>query len=50
MWSQAAEQEGGTAGHAIMLFICGTWKKLIERVNVGGVSIRSGNGAPSRKG
>ena len=31
-------------------FLCHTWKKHYERPNVGGVSIRSRNGAPSRKG
>ena len=30
-------------------FLCSTWKKGNERPNVGGVSIRSRNGAPSRK-
>ena len=31
-------------------FLCSIWKKRNERPNVGGVSIRSSNGAPSRKG
>ena len=31
-------------------FLCNTWKKCNEGQNVGGVSIRSRNGAPSRKG
>ena len=31
-------------------FLCHTWKKCNERPNVGVVSIRSRNGAPSRKG
>ena len=31
-------------------FLCNTWKKRNERRNVGGASIRSRNGAPSRKG
>ena len=31
-------------------FLCGMWKKRNERPNVGGVSIRSRNGAQSRKG
>ena len=31
-------------------FLCNIWKKGNERPNVGGVSIRSRNGAPSRKG
>ena len=29
-------------------FLCSIWKKHNERPNVGGVSIRSRNGAPSR--
>ena len=31
-------------------FLCNIWKKRNERPNVGGVSSRSRNGAPSRKG
>ena len=31
-------------------FLCNIWKKRNERPNVGRVSIRSRNGAPSRKG
>ena len=31
-------------------FLCNIWKKRDERANVGGVSIRSRNGTPSRKG
>ena len=30
-------------------FLGDTWKKLTERPNLGGVSIRSRSGAPSRK-
>ena len=30
--------------------LCHTWEKRDERPNVGGVSIRSRNGAPSQKG
>ena len=30
-------------------FPCAIWKKRNERPNVGGVSVRSRNGAPSRK-
>ena len=30
-------------------FLCSVWKKRSERPNVRGVSIRSRNGAPSRK-
>ena len=29
--------------------LCSTWKKRYERPNIGGVSTRSRNGAPSRK-
>lgn len=29
---------------------CDLWKKRTERPNVGGISARSGNGAPARKG
>ena len=31
-------------------FLCSVWRKRNERRNVGGVSVRSRNGAPSRKG
>ena len=31
-------------------FFCDAWKKRIERRNVGGVSMRSRNGVPSRTG
>ena len=31
-------------------FLCSIWKKHNARSNVGGVSIRSWNGAPCRKG
>ena len=31
-------------------FLCNIWKKRDEGPNVGGVSIRSRNGAPSQKG
>ena len=30
--------------------LCAMWKKRTERRNVGGVSARSRNGAPSQKG
>ena len=46
-WSQAAKQEGDTISET---FPCNTWKQRNERPNVGGVSIRSRNDAPSRKG
>ena len=32
------------------IYLCNIWKKRNERPNVGGVSIKSRNGAPSRKG
>ena len=31
-------------------FLCNIWKRRSEGPNVGGVSVRSRNGAPSRKG
>ena len=31
-------------------FLCNIWKKRNESPNVGGVSTKSRNGAPSRKG
>ena len=31
-------------------FLCSVWRKRNERRNVGGVSVRIRNGAPSRKG
>ena len=46
-WLETAEQDGDSIGKQ---FPCNTWKKRNERPNVGGVSIRSKNGAPSRKG
>ena len=39
-WPQTAKQDGDR-------FLCNIWKKRNERPNVGGVSIRSRNGAPS---
>ena len=44
---QKAKQDGGRMS---ILFFCNIWKKRNERPNVGGVSIRNRNGAPSRKG
>ena len=44
---------GGETGRGYRIskqFLCSIWKKRNERPNVGGVSIRSRNGAPSRKG
>ena len=46
-WPQAAKQEGDKID---VKFLCSIWKRGNERPNVGGVSIRSRNGAPSRKG
>ena len=42
-----AKQDGGRISKQ---FLCNIWKKRDERTNVGGVSIRNRNGAPSRKG
>ena len=46
-WLQTAKQEGDRISKP---FLCKIWKKRKERPNVGGVSIKSRNGAPSRKG
>ena len=46
-WPQTAKQEGNKISKK---FLCNVWKKGNERPNVGGVSIRCTNGAPSRKG
>ena len=46
-WPQTAKQDGGMISKQ---FLCSIRKKRNERPNVGGVSIRSGNGVPSRKG
>ena len=47
-WPQKAKQQGDKISKT---YICNIWgNKLNERPHVGGVSIRSGNGAPSRKG
>ena len=46
-WPQTAQQNGGSTSKQ---FVCSMWKKRNERPNVGGVSTRSRNGAPSRKG
>ena len=45
-WPHKAKQQGDTV---IKIFLCNIWKKRNERPNVGVVSIRSTNGAPSRK-
>ena len=46
-WPQTAKQEGDRISKQ---FLCNRWKRRNERPNVGGVSIRGRNGAPSRKG
>ena len=46
LWPQTAKQDGDRINKQ---FLCSTWKKRNERPNVGGVSIRSRNGALSRK-
>ena len=46
-WPQTAKQEGDRISKQ---FLCNIRKKRNERPNVGGVSVRSRNGAPSRKG
>ena len=46
-WLQTAKQDGDGIRKQLL---CNIWKKRNERPNVGGVSIRSRNGAPSRKG
>ena len=46
-WPQTAKRDGDRISKQ---FLRSIWKKLDERRNVGSVSIRSRNGAPSRKG
>ena len=46
-WAQTAIWEGDKTSRK---FLCNIWKKPNERPNVGGVSIKSRNVAPSRKG
>ena len=46
-WPQTAKQDGDRISKH---FLCDISKKGNESPNVGGVSIRSRNGAPSRKG
>ena len=45
-WPQTAKQDGDRISKQLS---CNIRKKRNERPNVGGVSIRSRNGAPSRK-
>ena len=46
-WPQTVKQEGDSTRKR---FICNMWKRRYEPPNNGGVSTRSKNGAPSRKG
>ena len=46
-WPQTAKRDGDRISKQ---FLRSVWKKPNERPNVGGVSNRSRNGAPSRKG
>ena len=46
-WPQTAKQDGD---NICKRFLCNICKKRNERLNVEGVSFRSRNGAPSRKG
>ena len=46
-WPQTAKQDGDRTSEQ---FLCNIWKKRNERSNVGGVSFRSRNGGPPRKG
>ena len=45
-WPKTAKQKGDKISKT---FLRNTWKKRKERPNVGGLSIRSRNGAPSRE-
>ena len=47
LWPQMAKQDGDKI---CKRFLCNIWKKCNDRLNVEGTSIRSINGAPSRKG
>ena len=46
-WPQTAKQDGDRISTQ---FLCNIWKKRNKRLNVGGVTTRGRNGAPSRKG
>ena len=46
-WPQTAKQDGDKICRR---FLCSVWKKSNEYLVAGGVSVRSRNGAPSRKG
>ena len=45
-WPQTAKQDGDKICRR---FLCSVWKKRNEYLGVGGVSVRSRNGGPSRK-
>ena len=47
-WCPQAAKQGGNKSSG--KFACNIWKQRIERPTVEGVSTRSRNGAPSRKG
>ena len=46
-WPQTVKQDGD---NTCKRFLCNIWTKRNERLNGGCVSIKSRNGAPSRKG
>ena len=46
-WPKTAKQDGDRISKQ---YLCSIWNKRNGRLNVGGVSIGSRNGAPSRKG
>ena len=46
-WPQTAEEEGDNK-MIIFLLLCDIWKEPTERPHVGGVSVESRNGVPSR--
>ena len=49
-WPQTVKEEADKDQRNVCYVIRNSWKKRTERPTVGGVSIRSRNGAPSRKG
>ncbi|CAM9502047.1 unnamed protein product, partial [Sphacelaria rigidula] len=49
-WSQRNRLIPSSGIRYGQLFLCNAWKKCNELTHVGGVSIRSKKGAPSRKG
>ena len=48
-WANSYVQQGG-AGVRGSILVSGIWEERTERPNIGGISIGSRNGAPSRKG